>query len=112
MEELDETFLTYEKLDSITYGNIDIESYIIYLETLKEFKEILKKAQLTKNQEYAIIHKIILEEKHDDIARKLDITEPRVSQILRQALNNLRKQIKYFEDLGKYKDSIRVNVRG
>ena len=65
VERLDETFMTYEKLDSINYGNIDIEHLVIHQELLKELESIILKLRLNGIEKEVILHKYILADSKD-----------------------------------------------
>ncbi len=115
VERLDETFMTYEKLDSINYGNIDIEHLVIHQELLKELESIILKSRLNGIEKEVILHKYIFADlTSTEIASKNKVSSTYVNYCAHSSIRKLKKYyLKYFIQLADSKDrSERVNVRG
>lgn len=112
IENLEISFMSYEKLDTVLNGNINIENLIIHEQLLEKLSDSIKEIKLTESERYVILHKYNDDETQKSIAIKLGVSQPRISQLESRALIKLRNELKeYFEELYESKESIRVDVR-
>lgn len=92
IERLDETFMSYDKLDTTQNASISIEDTVIHEELLNELYNILK-LKLNKKEKYVLKYHILYGLPAVVVATNLEVSQPRINQLRSSVIKNLEKII-------------------
>ena len=115
IENLDASFVNYEKLDTVQNGNIDIESILIYNELKNGLKNLIMKSGLTYIEKQVLLNRYFTPRLGlKELAVKLGVSMSYVRRLNNTGLNKLKKYyMEYILDLASAKESSsRIDVRG
>lgn len=115
IENLDASFVNYEKLDTVQNGNIDIESILIYNELKNGLKNLIMKSGLTYIEKQVLLNRYFTPRLGlKELAVKLGVSMSYVRRLNNTGLNKLKKYyMEYILDLASAKESsTRIDVRG